>query len=148
MDLSIIINDTKVKFRVAGLVQTPRGYLFEKSEKGYIFAIGGKIMLNEDSKEAIKREIKEEIGLDAEKLNLCAVIENFYKSTTEKVHEICFVYEIDNLYIKDLPKELVEIPIADIEKHDIRPTPIVGILKSGNKSGNRAFRHIVVKNNL
>jgi 8-oxo-dGTP pyrophosphatase MutT (NUDIX family) len=141
MDLSIKLQDTKVKIRVAGLVKTAKGYLFEKSDKEYIFTLGGKIMLNESSKEAIIRETKEEIGMDVENLSLRGIIENFYGTGDDKVHEICFVYEIDDLFTGEVPSEFVEVSMEDIQNHDIRPAPVVDILKSEKNS----FKNIVVK---
>ena len=71
MDLQIKLQDTTLKIRVAGLVKTSKGYLFEKNqEKGYVFTIGGKIMLNESSEDAIKREIEEEIGMNVKEIKL------------------------------------------------------------------------------
>jgi len=141
MDLSIKLNDTKVNIRVAGLVKTPRGYLFEKNEKGYIFALGGRVMLNESSEKAMVREIMEEIGMKVDKLSLSAMIENFYSTATEKVHEICFVYKIETLFMDKIPFEFVEVPINEINKYDVRPSQIIDILKNGKGP----FSHIIVK---
>lgn len=141
MDLSVTLQDTKVKIRVAGLIQTPHGYLFEKSEKGYVFVLGGKIMLNESSQEAIIRETKEEIGWDIKNLTLRGIVENFYGSGDDKVHEICFIYEIIDLFTGTVPPEFIEIPLEDIRKFDVRPTPIIGIIEDKKDS----FKNIILK---
>jgi len=141
MDLSILVQDTIVYIRVAGLIKTPHGFLFEKSKSGYIRTVGGKVMLNETSEEAIKREIIEEIGMEVINLTLCSVVENLYTKATEKVHEICFVYRIGDIFESVIPEGFVEVPIEDIDKFDVRPSSIVDILKSKESS----FKHIIQK---
>ncbi len=142
MDLQIKLQDTTLKIRVAGLVKTSKGYLFERNyEKGYVFSIGGKIMLNESSEEAIKREIKEEIGMDVKEVKLRSVIENFYGVSPDKVQEFCFVYEVGEEFIGDVPPEFVEISLAEIGNNDIRPNSIKDILKSEKDS----FKHFTIK---
>ncbi len=141
MDLTTIINDTKLKIRVAGILSTPNGFLFEKSDGDYIFLTGGKIRANETSKQAMKREILEEVGIQVEDLTLCSILENLYKTDTEKVHEICFVYKTDIVFNGAIPKGFVEVPIENIDKYDIRPSNIVEILKNKDSS----FKHFVIK---
>lgn len=142
MDLSILVGGTILYIRVAGLIKTPRGFLFEKkSDREYVFALGGKVMINETSKEAMKREIMEEIGIEVGDLTLCSVIENLYTKATEKVHEICFVYKINTIFTGVIPDGFVEVPIEDIDKFDVRPSPVVGILKGKENS----FKHIILK---
>lgn len=141
MDLSITVQDTRVNIRVAGLIKTAKGYIFEKSEKGYVFMLGGRVKLGESTHEAIVREIKEEIGMDSGNLTLRSVIENFYTNNNEKVQEICFVYEINEVFTGIVPSEFVEVQIDDFKNYDIKPALIVEILKGERDS----FKHIVVK---
>lgn len=141
MDLSIKLEDTKVKIRVAGLVKTKKGYLFEKSDNDYIFTMGGKIMLNESSREAMIRETEEEIGFKIETLHLRSVIENFYGLSPNKVHEICFVYEVEDVYEGNIPEGFIEVSINDVDQYDIRPKQIVEVMKSEKGS----FTSYVVK---
>lgn len=142
MDLQIKLQDTTLKIRVAGLVKTSKGYLFERNdEKGYIFTIGGKIMLNESSEEAIKREIKEEIGMEVKEVKLRSVIENFYGVSPDKVQELCFVYEVEEEFMGSVPQEFVEVSVEDINKNDIRPSSIKEILESEKDS----FKHFTIK---
>jgi 8-oxo-dGTP pyrophosphatase MutT (NUDIX family) len=122
-------------------VKTPRGFLFEKSPKGYIYTVGGKVKLNESSHEAMKREIIEELGVGANEMTLRSVLENFYTTATEKVHEICFVYEIDEEFNGTVPAEFIEVSINEINAYEIKPIQIVDILKSDKNS----FKHIIVK---
>ncbi len=142
MDLSIKLENTTLYIRVAALVKGNNGYLFEKHKDGYIFAVGGKIMLNESSEQAIKRELKEELDFDTDNFKLLSVIENFYiKETGEKVHEICFVYEVEEVFVEVVPSEFVEVDLGDIKNHNIKPTQLIDLIFNEKK----VFRHIVLK---
>ncbi|MDQ5927907.1 MAG: hypothetical protein QG633_345 [Patescibacteria group bacterium] len=141
MDLSINLENTTLYIRVAGLVKTSKGFLFEKSHKGYIYTVGGKIKLNESSEDAIKREVMEELGMRFEHFALRSVIENFFVKGTEKVHEICFVYDIEDLFEGPLPEGFIEVPIEDLDKHDIRPDVVTPLLKEGGDT----IKHIIKK---
>ena len=141
MDLSVLIQDVIVNVRVAGLIKTSRGFLFVKSKKGYVFVLGGRVKLGETSQEAIIREVAEEIGMRVEKPILCAVIENFFVTATEKVQEICFVYKINTIFGGNPPSEFVEISLEDIDKYDLRPKQLADVFKDKNNS----FKHIIVR---
>ena len=141
MDLAITVQDTIIYIRVAALVKTSRGFLFERSKKGYIFLPGGKVKLGESSEDAIKREIMEEIGMKAERTTLVSILENFYFNDKEKVQEICFVFKIDEDFTGIIPDGFTEVSIEDISKYDVRPKPMVDILKNKDK----LFKHIIIK---
>jgi 8-oxo-dGTP pyrophosphatase MutT (NUDIX family) len=144
MDLSVNIGDAKLKIRVAGVVSTPGGFIFEKSDQNYIFLIGGKIMINETSGGALIREIKEELGVPvrAKDLTLVSVIENLYGSTNNaKVHEICFIYKVGTIFKGTIPHGFVEVPKKDLDKFEIMPRPIIDILKGDLER----LSHIVTK---
>jgi 8-oxo-dGTP pyrophosphatase MutT (NUDIX family) len=134
MDLAIPVEDTTLYIRVAGIIQTPKGYLFEKSDKGYIFTVGGKIKINETSEEAMKREVWEEVGMEFIDFNLCAVMENLFSKGNSKVHEICFIYEIKDIFNGTVPENFVEVTVEQIDAYDVRPKPIYDLIKSDRKS--------------
>lgn len=143
MDLSVKLEDTRLYIRVAGLVKSPKGYLFENRAGKYIFPIGGKIKLGETSKEAAMREIEEEIGFKVSTLKSRGVIENHYTNMSdgEKVQEICFVYEVDEIFTGSIPGEFVEVKIEDLGNHTVKPDAILEILKSEGGSIN----HLIIK---
>lgn len=141
MDLSILAQGTKVKIRVAGIIKSPRGFLFQESEKGYIFLLGGKVMVGESSREAMARELFEEIGMNMDAIILRAIIENFYSTTAGKVHEICFVYAVKDIFTGILPSGIIEIPLYDLHKYEIKPSAVASILKKINDP----FEHLIFK---
>lgn len=143
MDLSIPIQDTTLYIRVAGIIKTNSGYLFEwdRVTQSYIYTVGGKIKLNETSEEALKREVFEEIGFEFNDFRLCAVMENFFTKIDIKVHEICFIYEINDVFQGVLPEGFIEVAPENIHEYDVRPTPIYDLIKSSRES----FRHIIQK---
>ena len=79
---AIIYNSDKIKV------------LLFKVEDGrdYFLLPGGRVEFNEDSKTAIKREIKEELDLDID-FDLCSIQENFLKQNNMITTQYCFVYK-------------------------------------------------------
>lgn len=150
MDLTIKLDSETLNIRVAILLKTKNGYIFEKHKNGYLFAIGGRIKLNESSMEAAVRELKEELLMSDEdfniKLKLRVLIENFLEMKNsendyEHVHEICFVYEAEEVYGGLLREEyFIEVLPEDFAKHDIRPTVLLDLIN--DKSGE--FRNVLV----
>lgn len=100
--LILIIKDNRL------LVQ-----LGKDSKTGLDFCrlIGGGIEFGETSVEALKREIKEELGENIKNEKFLEVIENVFEYNGEKNHEITFLYSGDlasqKLY------ELEKVPILD-----------------------------------
>ena len=103
--------------------------------------IGGSINFGEKSEEALKREIKEELGCEIKNLRFLTVIENIFKYEGKDRHEISFVYKGDLLdrkiyeqkeihYIKNGEKFDAEwVPISDILKGEIKLYPVFNYRK-------------------
>jgi 8-oxo-dGTP pyrophosphatase MutT (NUDIX family) len=142
MDLSLKAGDVILNVRVACIIRTANGFLFESSPN-CTFLVGGRVMANETSLNAALREIKEEIGVEVKDATLVALLENFYNSIAKegKVHELCFVYKIDPVFNGPIPEGFVEIQAADLDKFDVRPQAIVDLLKKKDSG----FQHMVVK---
>ena len=95
-DLSFKIDDVKFSVRSGVIIKYENMVLIEFSKKGENSVIpGGRVKIGEKTNLTIKREVKEEMGLDIEiqKLQIKKVFENFFEYNLEKVHEIYFVYE-------------------------------------------------------
>jgi ADP-ribose pyrophosphatase YjhB (NUDIX family) len=65
------------------------------SSKGDYFCrpLGGGIEFGEHSRDAMLREIREEIGAEVERLELVGVLENIFIYEGAQGHEIVFVYD-------------------------------------------------------
>ena len=93
------------------------------------------------SEQAIKREIKEELGFDDLSFKLTGISEEIIKRNNENIQEITFTYEC--IYygkILDKPFRSIEndwinfiwIDLRDIDKYEIHPTKTIEIIKNKN----------------
>lgn len=150
-DLQFVVEDTVFNYRVVVLLNTPDGYIFEKSSDGYLFAVGGKASINEDSPESAKRELFEELGLNCPDLKLVAVVENFFvlRGNRGKYHELALVYraEIENsLDLSEIKSGnshnlgFVAVKPEDLGSVDIKPAVLPKIILE-----NKDFVHIINK---
>jgi 8-oxo-dGTP pyrophosphatase MutT (NUDIX family) len=136
-DLSIKIGKERLYVRVAIIIKDVDGYIFEKNKKGgYLYFVGGKIKLNEDSKISAQREIFEELGIKvaSKDLEFKTFIEHFFTSRTEKekVHEYCMVYELKTFKKKiKLPEGFFNLNLKEIKKEKILPKILKDILIKG-----------------
>jgi len=92
-------------FRHDGKVLLAESFDPAKNEK-YLSPVGGGIDFGEKSAEAAIREVKEELGAEADKLKLLGVIENLFIFNSQEGHEIVFIYEAEfkdhSIYQKNL----------------------------------------------
>ena len=146
MDLTIPVENSFLTIRVAVLAKTKNGFVLEQSPKGYYYFIGGRVKINENSEEAAKRELLEETNVLAEKLIFKTIIENFFKLESENkiVHEICFVYVLEEeLVIKELAHNQVEILVADFENMDLKPKILKDYIVSGDNRSHVIFKDFI-----
>lgn len=97
-----------------------------------VYSLGGAVMFNETSEEALLREVKEETDLDIRVLRLLFVHENFFyqKELGGYNHEVCLYYLVEPLceenldqMIKEQPQEHIRwIKIDDLEKEHAYPS--------------------------
>ena len=146
-DLTIKIENTNLNLRVAILVNTPSGFIFEKSKEGYFYAIGGRIKLHETSKQAAHRELFEELMLKDVNLRLTSIIKNFFKINTETdCQEVNFVFKADLEHSPDLTKLFSDngnagyhfIKPTDFDLYDIRPKMILEAARN-----DELFSHLI-----
>ena len=87
-----IIAKSVCVFRNQGKVLLAEGFDPAKNEK-YLSPVGGGIDVGEKSRDAAIREVKEELGAEADQLKLLGVIENIFMFNGQEGHEIVFIYE-------------------------------------------------------
>ena len=77
MDLKIKTEEAEFHGRTCGVLKQENNFLIMRvNNTPYYHIPGGHIEIGEDSKQAIIREIKEEIGCDVQETNLFAIQEN------------------------------------------------------------------------
>jgi 8-oxo-dGTP pyrophosphatase MutT (NUDIX family) len=62
-------------------------------QETYFIPVGGGVEFGELSRQAIRREVKEELGADIEAAELLGTLENVFTFDNQPHHEIVFVYD-------------------------------------------------------
>lgn len=121
--------------------------LFYGDDREYYMLPGGKVQELEQSKNAIKREIKEELGYDNLEYNLIGVSEEILEDKRLNVHQITLIYEsLYNGEISDESFKSIEtdwinfkwIKISELKKYKIHPKNIDVMLNNEEK-----IKHII-----
>lgn len=96
MNIKFYDKDYKFKVRVSAAFIYNNKLFVDKYGKDKYCLPGGTVNLGESSIDAVKRELKEEIGYDFEIDKLMGVIENFYTNFKNvKTHCIEFYYKVN-----------------------------------------------------
>jgi 8-oxo-dGTP pyrophosphatase MutT (NUDIX family) len=151
-DIQFVVDDTTFNYRIVVLLETPSGYVFEKSNDGYLFAVGGKASVNEDSSETARRELMEELRFECGDLKLVSVIENFFviRDGDRRFHEVSLVYkthssvdlELDNFKSSNSQNcGFVAVRPYDFDTVTIKPVVLAKIILD-----DQDFVHIINKN--
>lgn len=116
MDLCLDVENYKLNIRVAGVLIHNNKVLTHKDVNKDHYALpGGRIQIGENSKEALRREIQEELGKEIEIKQYIATIENFFEMDNKKYHEIYFLYNVEFLNEDD---KMINYTIHNIEGKD------------------------------
>lgn len=114
MDVTMIMENIKFNYRVAGIIRDGEKILLHKCKDDEFYALpGGKIMINEDSKHALEREVMEEMNKGVLVKDLFSVVENFFTLKSQRFHEVLMIHDA---VIKDKLNEEEKIKIIGIEK--------------------------------
>ncbi len=141
--------NTDIKFKIAGVefvcrscavVMNGDKILFQKRKDDKSWALpGGKIEVLETTKEALKRELQEELGIkDITVGDIISVTENFFEWKGDKVHQYIFTHKVtfnDSKYNNiegtfngiEKGKDVIYtwIKKEDLPKHSIKPDYVV-----------------------
>ena len=94
-DIFFRTGDFIFSFRVGGLLIHDNSILLQKSrDQEDYYIIGGHTVSLETTKDALKREFKEELDADIGVDRLMAVAEAFYPWEGVPWHQICFYYKV------------------------------------------------------
>ena len=158
MDLKIKTEAEEFHVRTCGIIKQENKFLIMRVNKTPYYHIpGGHIEIGEDSKQAVIREIKEEIGCDVKEAKLFSIEENFWTRNNKKCHGIEFFYIIkpkQQLQMQDCEKiendkgeeKLLHfkwVTLEEIKEIDLRPSNIKDMLI--NEEYLKGLTHIVKK---
>ena len=96
MDLTIDVEDYKLNIRAVVVIIHNNKILVHKNINSDHYALlGGRVKIGEDSETTVKREIKEELNKEIEITAYIGTIENFFKMSGSKFHEILFIHKAE-----------------------------------------------------
>ena len=151
MDIGINAENGAFKLRSTGVIVKDGKMLVARSRRfdGFVF-FGGHIMLGENSRDAILREAKEELGFDVKIKKLICINENLFPLNDSDfiAHEVSFYYllePIGNIDFKNF--EYVEnengheylhkyewIDISKARDYNVRPNWIADMILEGKEN--------------
>lgn len=140
MIITIKDDDNRFGVRVGAIIfNKARTHIFVQRQKNHDFYMlpGGRLEIHENTLDAIKRELNEELSICDEKIELKYIIESFIKFPKQKYHEIGFYFITvidEKKYDYDILKEYNSkdeindgkslfrwIKLEDLEKNSIMP---------------------------
>ena len=98
MDVVLKTENGRFNYRACAVILNENKILAMTDENApYYYLIGGKVELHETAENAVLREIKEEMNVDAEIVRPLWVCQNFFteKVNKDRYHEICFYFLVD-----------------------------------------------------
>ncbi len=155
-DISLMVGNSKFNYRVGAIFEYDGKIIIEKSKKEHWGVVpGGRVKMLEDTKEALIREIKEEMHYDISnhEIKLHNIIENFFKYDGVNCHELFFVYKIklekDDEIVNRKKEEFINydsngswyefVDIKGFKNEDVKPDVLKEIVYEDE------FRRIVVR---
>lgn len=141
--VTFVRNGIRFKQRVGAIVlDADKRILLVRSPDGFWFLPGGRVEFMESSQEAVRREMKEELGFACTAERLLWVIEDFYAYQGERVHEIALYYLVrppQDCAIMDgrqtvtldeegTPFEAKWFPLRSLATLDLRPACLIQLL--------------------
>lgn len=98
MDVSFLIDNSKFNYRVCAVIINDDKILAMKDEKSpYYYLPGGRVQIGEKAEDAVIREVKEELEIDAKIIRPLWLNQGFFEEDVDKIlfHEICIYFLID-----------------------------------------------------
>ena len=144
-DLSLTVDGFHLNIRVGVILRHGSKTVLEVSRLGLNSVIpGGRIRIGESSRDAILREMREEmsISLDECRLSYVTTLENFFVYNSVKVHELFFVYsyalsdaelEAINSLSGNMDNETTYFKLvcnSEFEKYDLLPVRLRDIINT------------------
>lgn len=139
-NINFFLDNWGFNFRVAGYITCKDKMLLQKGLKsGHYNLVGGRLQFGETTDEALKREIKEELGIEIKTATLMHIAENFFEWQGRHAHEIDFVFKVEldekylekfsHFHILDQEEETVWVSNKEIKKLKCLPCYIYQLSK-------------------
>lgn len=131
-------------YRVSALIfnkDKTKILLFYGNDSDFYMLPGGKVKEFEKSRDAINREIKEEIGYDNLEYDLIGISEELVKNEENNIHQLTLTYkstyngEISDLQFKSKESDWINfkwVEIEELENYNIHPKKIIKMVKNNN----------------
>ena len=158
--ISFDVDGFRFNYRVSGIfVDSKNEKFLTNTVRGLDFIVlpGGRVELGEDSADALKREMMEELGKEIEIVSLKVLSESFFEFEGRNYHEIQFIYVAK---FKDNELEKYDDVFNGLEEKDVykwyridefdnlpyRPSHLKQVIKEA-MLGNNTFVHDIHKGN-
>lgn len=148
IDFRTTIGHDRFGVRVSALMVTDGKIFLAKSPKDEYYLLGGAILVNELSEEAIKREVYEEAGVAVEVGDLAFVVEKHFIREGVNYHQIEFLYWVTPLSEPSVKmqeggqtRQCEWVSLDDLEALNLNPA----FLKTQLKNWDGHLKHFVNK---
>ncbi|MEK5247047.1 NUDIX hydrolase [Bacillus sp. FSL R9-9530] len=154
MDLTLKVEETCFNYRVGAICKYDNKILILQDEgEEYWYVPGGRVKMLENSEDALKRELAEELGVPIEVKRLIWSVENFFTLSERKFHEISFYYEVE---LHELPANGADqyileeegrkylfkwVPVEELDAYNLQPA----FIKDKVKDVSVHTEHIVLQ---
>jgi 8-oxo-dGTP pyrophosphatase MutT (NUDIX family) len=98
MDISFITGNGKFNYRVCAVILDKGRILAMHDERSpYYYLPGGRVKLHETAEEAVLREVREELGIEARIARPLWLAQSFFNEDVDKLdyHELCVYFLMD-----------------------------------------------------
>lgn len=98
MDLSFSCGQEKFNYRVCGLILSESRILAMRDERSpYYYLPGGRVQMGETAEDAVRRELREELAIEAEIVRPLWLNQSFFTEDVDHLHyhELCVYFLMD-----------------------------------------------------
>ncbi|KFN01716.1 NUDIX domain-containing protein [Bacillus clarus] len=155
MDLTFKVEETRFNYRVGAICKHDNKILILQDDgEDYWYVPGGRVKMLENSEDALRRELAEELGVPIVVKRLIWSVENFFTLSERKFHEISFYYEVE---LHELPANGADqyileeedrtyvfkwVPVEELNTYNLQPA----FIKDKVKDLSVHTEHIVLQN--
>ncbi|WP_342504982.1 NUDIX hydrolase [Sporosarcina sp. FSL K6-2383] len=154
MDVVFQTEQAVFNYRVAGIwIENGHVLLHRDVNESNWSLPGGRVSIAEDSQSSLRREFREELGIDIQIDRMSLVIENFFEYRERDFHEIGFYYDVtakkNFASFDEKPFYGIEgerlifqwIPLEGLDQVDLHPV----CLRASLQKSQPHIQHFVVK---